>query len=112
MTDLFEKSINLGLGLFLYSREKVEELVDGLVSKGEVAQKDARRVAAELIQKGREQREEVEKLVRDEVAKALDHGDVARKADVVTRDEIREIVGEEIRRALREQEGQKPEDAK
>ncbi|HBC27539.1 MAG TPA: hypothetical protein DC013_09010 [Ruminococcaceae bacterium] len=111
MTDLFEKSINLGLGLFLYSREKVEEIVEGLVSKGEVSQKDARRVAAELIQKGREQREEMEKLVRDELTKALDRGDVARKVDLVTKDEIREIVREEIRQALREKEGGKPEDA-
>ena len=111
MTDLFEKSMNLGLGLFLYSREKVEELVDGLVSKGEVSQKDARRFAAELIQKGREQREEMEKLVRDELTKVLGDENVARRTDLVTKDEIREIVREEIRRALREQEGKKPEDA-
>lgn len=112
MTDLFEKSINLGLGLFLYSREKVEELVDGLVSKGEVSQKDARRVAADLVQKGREQREEMEKLVREEITKALDIRDVARRTDLVTKEEIREIVREEIRRALREREDPKPGETK
>lgn len=111
MTDLLEKTVNLGVGLFLYSREKVEELVDGLVSRGEVSQKDARRVAGELIQKGREQREEMEKLVRGEISRALDSGNVARKADVVTKDEIRQIVREEIRKALEEQAGSKPGDA-
>ena len=112
MTDLFEKSMNLGLGLFLYSRDRVEEIVEGLVSKGEVSQKDARQVAAALIQKGREQREEMEKLVREEITKALDHGNVARKMDLVTKDEVREIVREEIREALREREGSKPEETK
>lgn len=108
MTDLFEKSLNLGLGLLLYSREKVEEFVEGLVSRGEVSQKDARQVAAELIQKGREQRAELEKLVRDEVAGALGSERVARREDLVTKDEIREIVREEIRQALREQGGSEP----
>ena len=41
----FEKSINLGLGLLLYSREKVEEFVEELVSKGEVSKNDARQFA-------------------------------------------------------------------
>lgn len=112
MTDLFEKSMNLGLGLFLYSRDRVEEIMEGLVSKGEVSQKDARQVAAELIQRGREQREELEKLVREEIAKGLDHANLARKADLVTKDEIREIVREEIRQALRERDGSKPEETK
>lgn len=34
MTNLLEKSIYLGLGMFMHSREKVEELVEELVNKG------------------------------------------------------------------------------
>ena len=41
MAGLIEKSINVGLGVFSYSREKIEEIVDELVNKGEVARKDA-----------------------------------------------------------------------
>jgi polyhydroxyalkanoate synthesis regulator phasin len=41
MVNLFEKSINLGLGLFSLSREKIEKTVEELVNKGEVARKDA-----------------------------------------------------------------------
>jgi polyhydroxyalkanoate synthesis regulator phasin len=39
MSNFLEKSFNFGLGLFLYSREKVEELVEELVSKGDIAKK-------------------------------------------------------------------------
>ncbi len=103
MSNSFEKSINLGLGLLMYSREKVEELVEELVSRGEVARKDARQFAVELMQKGEEQREELKKLIQSEVIKALDHVNVARKEDLVTKDDIREIVKEQVRLVLREQ---------
>jgi len=103
MSNAFEKSINLGLGLLLYSREKVEELVEELVGKGEVAKKDARQFAAELVQRGEEQREELKKLIQSEVAKALDDVNVAKKEDLVTKDEIKEIVREQIQQAFREQ---------
>lgn len=103
MSNAFERSINLGLGLLLYSREKVEELVEELVGKGEVAKKDARQFAGELMQRGEEQREELKKLIQSEVTKALDQVNVAKKEDLVTKDEIGEIVREQIRQVLREQ---------
>lgn len=107
MLNSFEKSINLGLGLLVYSREKVEELVEELVSKGEVAKKDARQFAGELVKRGEEQREELKKLIQNEVIIALDHVNVAKKDDLITQNEIREIVREQIQQALREQEYKK-----
>ncbi|MEW5920216.1 MAG: hypothetical protein AB1796_04530 [Bacillota bacterium] len=112
MLNPLEKSIDLGLGLLMYSREKVEELVEELVSKGEVAKKDARQFAAELVQRGEEQREELKKLIHGEVTKALHYVNVAKKEDLVTKDEIREIVREQIQQALREQGSLKNEGTK
>jgi len=103
MTNLFEKSISLGLGLFVYSREKVEEMVEELVSKGEIAKKDARQFAGELVKRGEEQRDELKKLIKDEVTEALNHVNVAKKEDIVTKDEISQIVREQIVQVLREQ---------
>jgi len=102
MLNSLEKSVNLGLGLFVYSREKIEELVEELVGKGEVAKKDARQFAAELTKRGEEQREELKKLISEEVTKALGHVNVAKKEDLVTKEEITEIVREQVRQALRE----------
>lgn len=109
MTDLFEKSINLGLGLFMYSRERVEDFVDELVNKGDIAKKDARQFAGELIQKGEEQREELKKLIKDEVEKALNYANVAKKEDLVSKDEIRDVVREQIKEALKEHDQLKSE---
>lgn len=51
MPGILEKSINIGLGLFLYSREKIEAVVDELVNKGEVARKDAKDLVNDLVKK-------------------------------------------------------------
>ena len=100
MANFFEKSVHLGLGFLLYSREKVEELVAELVSKGEVAQKDAREFASELAQKIEEQKRELKNLVQAEVGKALDRANVAKKDELVSKEEIRLMIREEIRLAL------------
>lgn len=103
MTNLFEKSINLGLGLFVYSREKVEEMVEELVNKGEIAKKDSRQFAGELVKKGEEQREELKKLIKDEVAETLNLLNVAKKEDLITKDEISQILREQIIQVINEQ---------
>lgn len=104
MSNTLEKSFNLGLGLLLYSREKVEEFVEELVNRGDVAKKDARKCTSELVQRGEEEREELKKLIQREVSKVLDQAGVTREENLATKDEIREIVREEIREALRKQD--------
>jgi|WetSurMetagenome_2_1015567.scaffolds.fasta_scaffold981286_1 polyhydroxyalkanoate synthesis regulator phasin len=90
--SFIEKSMDFGLGLAAYSREKIEDLVEELVRKGDVAQKDARKFAGDLISKGEEQKAELKKLVNNEVTSILDKMDLVRKSEVQ----------EQIKAALRE----------
>jgi polyhydroxyalkanoate synthesis regulator phasin len=112
MQDLIEKTMNLGLGLFVYSREKIEEMVDELVNRGDVAKKDARRFTIELVKKGEEQRDELKKLIRDEVSGVLNTMNIAQKKDIVAGDELARIVREQVLQVLKEQEAQKGEKSK
>ncbi|ATW26437.1 phasin-related domain-containing protein [Candidatus Formimonas warabiya] len=112
MTNLLEKSIYLGLGMFMHSREKVEELVEELVNKGEIAKKDAQHFAVDLIKKGEEQREEFKKLIADEIRAALDQMNIASKGDIVSKKEIGEIVRDQIIQVLQEQGLTKKENEK
>ncbi len=80
--EFIEKSMNFGLGLAAYSQEKIEELVEDMVRRGEVAQKDARKFAGDLVHKGEEQRAEIQKMVHNEVTAVLDKMDLARKSDI------------------------------
>jgi polyhydroxyalkanoate synthesis regulator phasin len=103
MSNMMEKSINLGLGLFVYSREKIEEMVEELVKKGEVARKDAHEVARELIQKGEEQKKELKKLIKDQVADVLNEMNVAKKDDIPTEDEISRIIKDQLTQVINDQ---------
>ncbi len=51
MEDLFKKTISFGIGLFDYTKEKVENLVDEMVKRGEVNKQDTTKTVEELWEK-------------------------------------------------------------
>jgi len=87
---MLKKSFNIGLGLFAYSREKIEKIVDELVTKGEVSRKDAQGFVSDLVKKGEEQRGELKKIVKEEIKDSLKLNTLAKK------DDLREIIREEL----------------
>jgi polyhydroxyalkanoate synthesis regulator phasin len=95
MLKYLEKTLYFGLGLISYSAEKVEGFVNELVKKGEVASEDAKSLINELIEKGESQKEAIRKFIQEEVTK-IQNNINAKKPDVVTRDDIREIIREEL----------------
>lgn len=110
MLDIFEKSINMGIGLFSYSKEKVEEIVDELVKKGDISQYDAKGMVNDLVKRGENQREQMRNIIRDEVIKALDSVNIARKEDLISKGELRNIIKEEITNALNDIKSSEKED--
>jgi polyhydroxyalkanoate synthesis regulator phasin len=82
MSDILKKAIALGLGLTAVSREKVEQFVEDLVAKGEVAQSESKEAVNRLIARGEEQRLEIKRMVQDQVKKILSDLDVATKQDL------------------------------
>lgn len=82
MSDFMKKAIALGLGLTAVSKEKVEQFVDDLVAKGEVAQSESKEAVNRLIARGEEQRLELKRMIQDQVKKVLSDLDVATKQDL------------------------------
>jgi polyhydroxyalkanoate synthesis regulator phasin len=103
MSNLFEKTINLGFGLFSYSREKIEEIVEELADKGEIAKKDAKQFTADLIKKGQEERNEFQRIIKEEVTSVLTNVNVATKNDIISKDELKEIIREQLVMILKEE---------
>ena len=95
-----EKSVSFGIGLASWSREKIEEAVEEMVRKGEISQKEARDFANDLVKKGESQRAELNELVSNEVKKAIDQMDIARKEDIIGKEELAQIVREQIEAVL------------
>jgi polyhydroxyalkanoate synthesis regulator phasin len=51
MEDLFKKTISFGIGLFDYTKEKVETLVEEMVRRGDLNKQDSSKVVEELWEK-------------------------------------------------------------
>jgi len=67
MAGWIEKSLLLGLGVLTLTRDKVKQLVDRLVEEGEVRPEEAAGVIDRLTARGEQEREELRKLVRQEL---------------------------------------------
>jgi polyhydroxyalkanoate synthesis regulator phasin len=103
LPGILEKSLNLGLGLLLLSREKAEEIVDELVNKGEVSRRDAQEFVNDLVKRGEAQREQFRSIIKEEITKAVDALNLAKKEDIVSREELKAIIRAEVVRALRDE---------
>ena len=51
MEDLFKKTISFGIGLFDYTKEKVETLVEEMVRRGDLNEQDSSKAVEELWEK-------------------------------------------------------------
>jgi len=71
MFDLFRKGYLVGLGLASLTREKVEEAVDELVRRGEVAEKDRPHVVNDMITRMREEQKKLTNIVRENAQKVV-----------------------------------------
>ena len=67
MAKWIEKSLLLGLGVLTLTRDRVVRFVDKLVEEGEVRPEEAPGVIDRLVARGEEEREELRKLVRQEL---------------------------------------------
>ena len=94
--NLINEGVNFGFGLFAYSRDKIEQTVQKLVDQGKIERKDAQSFTHELVQTGEEQREEVKKMVQDQVRSGLQNLGLTNNQNGLTAEDIRRIVREEI----------------
>jgi len=80
--QLLRKLILSGIGIFALTQEKIEELVDELAKRGEIAWGEKEDLLGELIEKGREQKAEVEKRIGNKVEEILSRINIATKSDI------------------------------
>lgn len=96
MRDLLEKVINIGLGVFALSKEKVEKIVNELAEKGEISKNEVQEMVQRIIEKGEEQKKELNEYISKQVENILNKMNLATKSELLTEERIREIVREEI----------------
>ncbi len=85
MLEFVKKSILAGAGLAVMTAEKVQELFDELVKKGEISEKEAKETVSELLEKSKEIKNDMQDWVNKAVTAVL------QRLQVPTREEIDEI---------------------
>jgi polyhydroxyalkanoate synthesis regulator phasin len=80
--DLLKKSIELGLGALVITRENAEKVTNDLVKKGKLKKYEGNSLIQEMIKKGKLEEKKIEADVAKIVSKTLVKLDLARKADV------------------------------
>ena len=88
MQDLLKKVLSLGFGALVVSKDKIEDVVNELVKKGELGQEEGKNLVNELIEKGEASVNEVEGKIEKMVKS------VTEKLDLPTRKELNEIKSE------------------
>ncbi len=82
MSDLFKKAMYMGVGMAEMTREKLEEFSREMIEKGELSEKEGRRLVDEMLRKSEETRKSLEKKVDAIVEKALARINIATRDDL------------------------------
>ena len=82
MFDLFKKGVLMGLGAITMTKEKIEQVVDELIKKGELTQDERAKAIKDLLKKAEEQEKAFADKVSVEVNKAIVKLGVLTKKDL------------------------------
>ncbi len=92
MSNIINKAILAGLGALSLTREKVEEVVDDLVKRGEISLDEKQGVLTDLIKAAEKRKDEAQEFIRKEVQKVLEALDIPTRQEVnALREEIEQL---------------------
>lgn len=81
---MMKRVLFLGLGLLSVTREKAEKVIKEMVEKGDISTEEGSGFVEELIKRGEEAKEEIKKVIKDEVEAKCNH----REQSQVSREEF------------------------
>lgn len=98
MLNIVKKSMLTGIGLALIAKDEVEDLAKELVNKGKMSENEGTRFLEDL----QKRYDETQKKLEEKVQRAVK--DFMKKADVVTRDELKGLKKEirDLKKAISE----------
>ncbi len=98
MKDILQKAWYFGLGVFDFTREKVEGLVQEMVQRGEISQQESPEAVKQFLDKAQEAQAAVTEKIKGMVNKALTETKLARAADLEALEKRVAALEEEVRR--------------
>lgn len=89
LLEAARKVLMAGIGAVALAQDEVEDFVTRLVERGEIAEKDGRKLVREVMERRRKEAEKAEDEIGKRVEEVLDRMSVPTKADI-------EVLGDKI----------------
>lgn len=80
--DIVKKSLAFGLGAAVLSAEKLKQMADEMVARGEMTSDEAKSFVDEMSTKAEEEKSKVQEWMRDQMHKMLQHSGAAEASRV------------------------------
>lgn len=82
MERIIERMLLAGIGAFTLTKQKAEEIVEELVKRGEIAKKDRAEFVKKFLERGKDTRVEIEKIVEKSITNVLSKLNIPTKSDI------------------------------
>ncbi len=96
MKDLLRKAWFFGLGVFDFTREKVEALVEEMVQRGEITQPESPEAVQQILAKAQDAQQTLLAKVKEWTTNAIAEMKLARSADLHALEKRLAAVEEEV----------------
>ena len=80
--DVLKKIAYLGLGAMFMTKEKISQVVNKKKKKGEITQEEGEKIFNELMEKGKKQKQEMDRMVEQKVQEVIERMNIATKKDI------------------------------
>ncbi len=85
MTDILEKSLYMGLGLFSLTKERAQEVIDDLVEKGKMSKDESSKAVKDLMDRAEKEKSAFDKKVDQSIQ------DSVKQLHLATQEDIKEV---------------------
>lgn len=82
MIDVIKKSLEIGLGAVTVTKEKLQEITDELVLKGDLTKKEGNTIFKEFVDAAENSQKKIRSIVDEQVHNVIKEAGIATKADI------------------------------
>ena len=82
MIDIIRRSFLIGVGAMAITRDRLEQFITESVSRGELSREQGKTLLDEMAQRADQERDRVERFVRQQVSHVLDTAGLASREDI------------------------------
>lgn len=81
MEEFWKKTLSFGLGVFDFTKEKVEKIVDEMIKRGELSSQEGSRAVEELLEKAEKEQTAFWIKIREFVQRIVSEMSLVRRSD-------------------------------